>query len=88
MTHDDFLCNESGTRVHSLNPDLPRISSSFRHVSLQGSILAGNSCALLGYARYWYNTLEIAAGDTNRILAVQGIPKNKPVTVVVDEDMA
>ncbi len=34
-------------------------------------------------------TLEkIAAGDVSRILAEQGIPKDKPVTVLVDEDMA
>lgn len=34
-------------------------------------------------------TLEkIAAGDVSRILAEQGIPKDKLVTVLVDEDMA
>ena len=34
-------------------------------------------------------TLEnVAAGDVSRILAEQGIAKDKPVTVLVDEDMA
>jgi len=34
-------------------------------------------------------TLEtIVAGDVSRILAEQGIPKDKSVTVLVDEDMA
>ena len=34
-------------------------------------------------------TLEkIAAGDVSRILAERGIPKDKPVTVLVDEDIA
>ena len=34
-------------------------------------------------------TLEkVAAGYTNRILAEQNIPKDKPVTVLVDEDIA
>ena len=31
---------------------------------------------------------KIAAGDVSRILAEQGIAKDKPVTVLVDEDMA
>jgi ribosomal protein S13 len=31
---------------------------------------------------------KIAAGATNRILAEQGISKDKPVAVLVDEDMA
>ena len=34
-------------------------------------------------------TLEkVAAADVSRILAKQGIPADKPVTVLVDEDMA
>lgn len=34
-------------------------------------------------------TLEkIAASEVSRILAERGIPKDKPVTVLVDEDMA
>ena len=31
---------------------------------------------------------KTAADDVSRILAEQGIPKDKPVTIFVDEDMA